>query len=159
MNVNQDQLDRVVHKGIPVSPGIAIGPAYLYAKVTFDVEKRTIDPEVVKTESARFEDAVKKAERDLNKIITVTREKLGENSASIFEAQLLMLRDQSVYPEVVSYIENNCINAGFAVKTVLGKHRQMMESSGNEYLRERANDLLDIQDRIIRHIRRGRILS
>ena len=127
MNVNQDKLDRVVHKGIPVSPGIAIGPAYLYAKVTFDVEKRTIDPEVVKTESARFEDAVKKAERDLNKIITVTREKLGENSASIFEAQLLMLRDQYVYPEVVSYIENNCINAGFAVKTVLGKHRQMME--------------------------------
>ncbi|NQV73349.1 phosphoenolpyruvate--protein phosphotransferase [bacterium] len=159
MKVNQDQLDKVVHKGIPVSPGIAIGPAYLYAKVTFEVEKRAIDPEIVKTESARFEDAVSKAERDLNKIITVTREKLGENSASIFEAQLLMLRDQAVYPEVVSYIENNCINAGFAVQTVLSKHRRVMESSGNEYLRERANDLLDIQDRIIRHLRRGRILS
>ena len=146
-------------KGIPVSPGIAIGPAYLYAKVTFEIVKRLIDPAVVKSELARFEAAIHKAERDLNKIITVTREKLGENSASIFEAQVLMLRDQSVYPEVVSYIEKNCVNAGFAVQTVMGKHRQMMEASDSEYLRERSNDLLDIQDRIIRHLRRGRILS
>ena len=159
MKIDSDQTLNTNQKGIPVSPGIAIGPAYLYAKVTFEIEKRTIDPEVVKNESSRFEQAVRKAERDLNKIIAVTRDKLGENSATIFEAQLLMLRDQSVYPEVVTYIENNCVNAGFAVSTVLGKHRRMMESSGSEYLRERANDLLDIQDRIIRHLRRGRILS
>jgi len=148
-----------VAKGIGVSPGIAIGPAYLYARVSFDVEKRSIDSEKIEHEKQRFEDAIKKAERDLHKIIAVTREKLGEDSATIFEAQLMMLRDPVMYPEVISFIESKGINAGYAVQTVMSKHRQVMEASDSEYLRERSNDLLDIQDRIIRHLRRGRILS
>ena len=146
-------------KGIGVSPGIAIGPAYLYAKVSFEVEQLAIDPEKIEHEKERFEEAVKRAERDLHKIIAVTREKLGEDSADIFEAQLLILRDEAMYPEVVAFIEKNGVNAGYAVQTVMGKHRQMMEASDSEYLRERSNDLLDIQERIIRHLRRGRILS
>ncbi|MDA1028780.1 MAG: phosphoenolpyruvate--protein phosphotransferase [Bacteroidetes bacterium] len=146
-------------KGIAVSPGIAIGPVYLYAKVAFDVEKRIIETAALNNELTRFEDAVRRAERDLNKIISITREKLGEHSATIFEAQLLMLRDHALYPEVVSFIEKNCVNAGFAVVTVMGMHRRKMEAADSEYLRERANDLLDIQDRLIRHLRRGRILS
>lgn len=151
--------DLAVSKGIGVSPGIAIGPAYLYARISFDVEERSIDPEHVEAEKERFENAVKRAERDLHKIIAVTREKLGEDSATIFEAQLLMLRDEAMYPEVQAYIEKKGINAGYAVQTVMSKHRQVMEASDSEYLRERSNDLLDIQDRIIRHLRRGRILS
>ena len=146
-------------RGIPVSPGIAIGPAYLYAKVSFEVEERKLEEDVLGKELERFEEAVKKAERDLNKISSITREKLGENRAAIFEAQLLMLRDESLYPEVVSFIQKQAVNAGFAVKTVMSRHRRIMEASDNEYLRERANDLLDIQERIIRHLRRGRILS
>ncbi len=145
--------------GIGVSPGIAIGPAYLYARVSFDVEERSVDVELIEAELERFEAAVLKAERDLHKIIAVTREKLGEDSATIFEAQLLILRDEAVYTEVVKYIKGHGVNAGYAVQTVMSKHRQMMEASDSEYLRERANDLLDIQDRIIRHLRRGRILS
>jgi len=145
--------------GIGVSPGIAIGPAYLYARIPFEVQQRAIDPDLVGAETARFEQAIRRAERDLHKIIAVTREKLGEGSASIFEAQLLMLRDEAMYPEVISCIEQKGINAGFAVQSVMSKHRQIMEASDSEYLRERSNDLLDIQDRIIRHLRRGRILS
>ncbi len=145
--------------GIGVSPGIAIGPAYIYARVSFDVQERAIDPELVDAETARFEQAVKRAERDLHKIIAVTREKLGEGSATIFEAQLLMLRDVAIYTEVITCIKQKGINAGYAVQSVMSKHRQVMEASDSEYLRERSNDLLDIQDRIIRHLRRGRILS
>ena len=148
-----------ISKGIGVSPGIAIGPAYLYARVSFDVEERAIDPEQIGNEKERFEKAIKRAERDLHKIIAVTREKLGEDSAIIFEAQLMMLRDEAMYPEVISVIEKKGINAGYAVQSVMSKHRQVMEASDSEYLRERSNDLLDIQDRIIRHLRRGRILS
>lgn len=146
-------------KGIGVSPGIAIGPAYLYARISFKVEKRSIDDDKLAFEVTRFESAVRKAERDLHKIIDVTREKLGEESSSIFEAQLLILRDEAVYPEVIKYIQSHEVNAGYAVQTVMGKHRQMMEASDSEYLRERANDLLDIQERIVRHLRRGTILS
>ncbi len=145
--------------GIDAAPGIAIGPAYLYAKVSFDVEKRALTAEELQNEPARFEEAVRRAERDLNKIIDVTRDKLGEDSAVIFEAQLLMLRDDALYSSVLTYIDAHEVNAGYAVHKVMSKHRKIMEASDSEYLRERANDLQDVQDRIVRHLRRGRILS
>jgi phosphotransferase system enzyme I (PtsI) len=149
----------VVLEGIGVSPGIAIGPAYLYARDTFEVEERLLSDDEVEEELERFERAVARSERDLNKIILVTREKLGEDSADIFEAQLLMLRDEALYNAVEDYIRREKRNADYAVKVVMDKHRRQMEASGNEYLRERANDLLDIEERIIRHLRRGKILS
>ncbi len=145
--------------GIDAAPGIAIGPAYLYAKVSFDVQRRVLTAEELQNEPSRFEEAVRRSERDLNKIIDVTRDKLGEDSAVIFEAQLLMLRDDALYSSVLTYITEHEVNAGYAVHKVMSKHRKVMEASDTEYLRERATDLQDIQDRIVRHLRRGRILS
>lgn len=146
-------------KGIGVAPGIAIGPAYLYAKVSFDVDDTRIDDGDAEAEVDRFERAVSRSEKDLHKIIDVARDKLGDQSATIFEAQLLMLRDEALYPEVVRMIEHQGMNAGHAVQTVMDKHRRVMQASDSEYLRERSNDLEDIQQRIIRHLRRGKLLS
>lgn len=148
-----------VLEGIGVSPGIAIGPVYLYTRDAYDVEERRVDEDAVEDELARFEQAVRRAERDLNKIILVTREKLGDDSADIFEAQLLMLRDAALYDAVRDFIRTHRCNADYAVKVVIDKHRRQLETGGTEYLRERANDLLDVQDRLIRHLRRGKILS
>lgn len=145
--------------GVGVSPGIAIGPAYLYARISIDIEKRQLSEEELSDEPERYEEAISRAERDLHKIIDVTRDKLGEESAVIFEAQLLMLRDVEMYPAIVKYIKANRINAGYAVYKVMSKHQLILETSESEYLRERANDVQDVQDRIIRHLRRGRILS
>lgn len=146
-------------KGIGVAPGIAIGPAYMYAKVSFDVDDSSIDDADADAEIERFEKAVSRSERDLHKIIDVALDKLGNESATIFEAQLLMLRDEALYPEVVRMIEKQGMNAGHAVQSVMDKHRRVMQASDSEYLRERANDLEDIQQRIIRHLRRGKLLS
>ncbi|NNF03600.1 MAG: phosphoenolpyruvate--protein phosphotransferase [Rhodothermales bacterium] len=146
-------------KGIGVAPGITIGPSYLYAKVSFDVDETKIDDGESEAEADRFERAVARSERDLHKIIDVARDKLGDESATIFEAQLLMLRDEALYPEVVRMIESQGMNAGHAVQTVMDKHRRVMQASDSEYLRERANDLEDVQQRIIRHLRRGKLLS
>ena len=156
---SEDGSEERIRSGIGVAPGIAIGPAYVYARVSFDVEQRELGEQDLEAECQRFEEAVKRAERDLHKIIDVTRDKLGEESSSIFEAQLLMLRDKALYQAVIDFIKDQKFNAGFAVHVVMSKHRQKMEASDSEYLRERAHDLQDVQDRIIRHLRRERILS
>jgi len=147
------------YAGSGVAPGIVKGPAYLYAKVSFSVEKKTIQDRDVKVELEKFERAVQRSERDLKKIIALTRDKVGSESAVIFEAQLLMLRDDALYDTVVEAISSNHVVAEYAVSSVMSKHRQMMEGSDSEYLRERANDLLDVQERLVRHLRRGHILS
>ena len=145
--------------GIAVAPGIAIGPAYVFSRDVLEAEPRTLAAEDLAAEVDRFERAVARAERDLNKIISITREKLGEESASIFEAQLLMLRDDALYQAVVDHIRLDRFQADYAVKVVMTKHRRSMEASSSEYFRDRAHDLVDVQDRIIRHLRRGKLLS
>ena len=145
--------------GVGVSPGIAIGPAYIYARDSIDIEPRKLSADELEKEPTRFEEAIVRSERDLKKIIDVTRDKLGEDSAVIFEAQLLMLRDVEMYPAVLEYISEHRINAGYAVHKVMSKQQRLLEASDSEYMRERANDVQDVQDRIIRHLRRGRILS
>ena len=151
--------DANVLTGLGVSPGIAIGPVYLYARAAFDIEHRELAEGEIEDEAERFEWAVTRAERDLGKILTLAREKLGEESVEIFYAQLLMLRDEALYQEVVRRIHNERCNADFAVMTVMTLHRQRMEASNSEYLRDRAHDLQDVQDRLIMHLRRGKHLS
>lgn len=149
----------LVIEGIGVAPGIAIGPAYLYARAAFEVEERHITREELDEELRRFERAVAKSERDLNKIASVAKEKLGDDSSSIFEAQALMLHDSQLYDAVRERIEQDHMSADYAIQTVISKHRQLLNASDSEYLRERANDMLDLQDRIVRHLRRGKLLS
>ncbi|MDX1545493.1 MAG: phosphoenolpyruvate--protein phosphotransferase [Rhodothermales bacterium] len=146
-------------QGIAVSPGIAIGPVYLYSRAAFTIERRELADEDVETEVERFEWAVKRAEKDLTKIAGLAREKLGSDSADIFEAQRLMLHDAALYDAVLDAIRVDRSNADFAVMEVMTHHRQRLEASDSEYMRERAQDLQDVEDRLVMHLRRGRHLS
>ncbi|PSQ78985.1 MAG: phosphoenolpyruvate--protein phosphotransferase [Bacteroidetes bacterium QH_8_67_23] len=148
-----------VLSGIGVAPGIAIGPACLYAADAPEVQARSLEEGTVEQEVERFEEAVERAEHELETVISVTRQRLGEDSAGIFEAQRLMLRDEALYEAVVEHIRSDAVNAGFAIDAVLRHHRQRMEAGPSEYLRERAADLSDVQNRLIRHLRREHLLA
>ena len=148
-----------VLSGIGVAHGIAIGPAFRYARDAFTVVRRQIAEHEVSAELQRFEEAVSRSERDLKKIASVARDKLGDASASIFEAQAMMLRDEALYEAVMDRIRTDQTNADYAVQSVMNRHQQSMNASESEYLRERADDLQDVQERIIRHLRRRKILS
>jgi phosphotransferase system enzyme I (PtsI) len=155
----QTATDQEEYRGVGVAPGVAIGPVYVFAKDNYTAEKRELSPEEVEEEVERFERAVERSERDLSKIASIAKEKIGGKSAEIFDAQALVLRDEAVYPEVIERIRADRCNADFAVKKIIQKHTKLLEASGSEYLRERVNDLRDVQNRLIRHLQRGKILS
>jgi len=148
-----------VLQGLGVSAGIAIGPAYLYTRAAFTVEHRELAEEDVEGELSSFEYAVSRAEHDLGKITALAREKLGAESVQIFEAQLMMLRDEALHDEVVYRIRTERCNAAYAVTAVMSTHRQRIEASESEYLRDRVHDLQDIQDRLVMHLQREKHLA
>jgi phosphoenolpyruvate-protein phosphotransferase (PTS system enzyme I) len=153
------QGDELIVPGIAASPGYAIGPAYVYSRELREIEERSLAEDEIREELDRFEHAVSRAEYDLGKIAAIALEKIGEESAAIFEAQALMLRDEELFHAVQAEIKQNRVNADYAVAKIISHHRQLMKASQSEYLRERANDLLDVQDRLIRHLRREKLLS
>ena len=145
--------------GIGVAPGIAIGPVYRYAGETYEAESERLEENEVDAELQRPEEAIIRSERELRKIVTVAHEKLGVSSGVIFDAQLLMLRDPSFIDVAVDLIHTQRHEAGYAVQTVLDKHRQRMEGAGSASLRERAADIVDVQNRVLRNLRQEKALS
>ena len=88
-----------------MAPGVAIGPAYLYAAGAYQARQEELDAADVEAELDRFERAVARSQRELKKIAVVARQKLGEGSAGIFDAQTLILRDSQFYDAVVVFIK------------------------------------------------------
>jgi phosphotransferase system enzyme I (PtsI) len=150
--------ERVV-QGVGVAPGIAIGTAVTFASESFRAQRRQVDGGDADEEVARFERALQRAERELNKIATFAGEKLGESSAEIFHAQTLILRDQALHDDVTELIRDERYSADFAAQTVLDRIRQRMEGSTSEYLRERANDLVDVQNRLLRNLQQSKAFA
>ena len=145
--------------GLGVSPGVAIGPAYVYAWPEPSVERRLLADDEVESEAAHFEWTISRAERDLHKILALARKRLGEDAVAIFDAQMLMLRDEALHREVVDRIRGERLCAAAIVDSVLARHREQMQQSGSVYLRERAHDLQDVRDRLLFHLQRGRRIS
>ncbi|MEO0559640.1 MAG: phosphoenolpyruvate--protein phosphotransferase [Bacteroidota bacterium] len=148
-----------VEEGIGVAPGVAIGPVYLYTGGAYQADPDHLEPNEIAGELDRFERAVARSERELGKVVTVARQKLGPDTAAIFDAQLLILRDQQFYDAVIRSIREGGIGAGWAVQKILEGHQRRMEASPSLRLRERAGDFLDVQNRVLRNLQQGRAIS
>ena len=146
-------------EGIGVAPGVAVGEVYLYGGGGYQAEPERLDADAVEAELGRFERAVARSERELRKVRLVARQKLGDGSAGIFDAQALILRDGQFYDAVVRRVREQEQGAGWAVQSVMEGLRRRLESSPTAALRERAADFLDVQDRVLRNLQQGRAVS
>ena len=149
----------LVVEGIGVAPGVAIGPVYLYSGGAFQADRERLEPHEVEAEAERFERAVARSERELGKVRTVAQQKLGVDTAAIFDAQLLILRDSQFFDAVLRSVRDGHVGAGWAVQKVLEEHQRRMEASPSPRLRERAGDFLDVQNRVLRNLQQGRAIS
>ena len=149
----------VIIKGIPASPGIAIGPAFLFHKQAPVIREKSIAREETSAEVARLEQAVARSHKELRKILEFAQSKLGEDKAKIFEAQLMILEDAVLFDSVYGRIRKELKNAEFVVYDEIGKYHRMMLSAKDEYTRERAHDVEDVRNRILRNLQEERLIS
>ena len=70
--------------GLPVFPGVAIGPAVVYSKAQRTLPVSSGDPAV---EKAKFESAVEVARQQLTAIYEKAKAEVGEEHAAIVEVQ------------------------------------------------------------------------
>ncbi len=146
-------------KGIAAAPGIAVGPAYIYSKETPRASKKEIDPEEVESEISRLKNATTRSQKELQKILAFAEQKLGYQSAKIFEAQIMILGDQILMETIEKRIADEKTNAEFLVSDEITKYKRMMLAAHDEYMHERAHDLDDVMNRIIRNIQDQKLHS
>ncbi|MGV3489294.1 MAG: phosphoenolpyruvate--protein phosphotransferase [Tuberibacillus sp.] len=136
--------------GIAASSGIAIGKAFKLENPALDVVKKAItDPA---KESERFHAAVNQSKSELSVIRDKAEQELGADKAAIFEAHLLVLSDPELIGTVERRIEEEKVNAEYALDMVANDFITIFENMDNEYMKERAADIRDVTKRIMSHL-------
>ena len=136
--------------GIGVSPGIAIGKVYLLIKKDIVISKCPCKN--ISEEQEKLLDARNKTRDQLIKIREATAKKVSEEKAAIFDAHITLLEDEDLLEEVNDIIANDKVCAEYALSQGIEVYRKILSEVEDEYLRERAGDLVDISDRWIRNI-------
>ena len=146
-------------KGIPASPGIAIGPVYLFRKHEPTVQIRTISTGEVDNEIERLQSALARSKKELTKVFEFAEQKLGAEQSKIFEAQLLLLEDAILFEVVYERLRRERKNVEFLIQDEMEKYRQVMIASKDKYAHDRADDLLDVENRILRNLEEQKLIS
>lgn len=139
-------------KGIGGAPGICIGKAYLVDSEGVDVIKKYhIEQDEVKNEVSRFKTAVNVAKNDLENVIKNTPTALGEH-VQILETHLLLFKDKMLYAKTIKTIEDNLLNAEWALKVVVDETKKIFKDIDDEYLKSRGADIIHVADRIMMNL-------
>ncbi|OOE00554.1 phosphoenolpyruvate--protein phosphotransferase [Anoxybacillus kestanbolensis] len=137
-------------QGIAASNGIAIAKAYRLEHPDLMVEKQTIENPAEHVR--RFQQALAKSKEELEAIQAHALKELGEDKAAIFSAHLLVLSDPEFVQAVEQKIEQERVNAEFALHDVASMFIAMFEAMDNEYMKERAADIRDVTKRVLAHL-------
>lgn len=135
-------------KGLGVSQGIGIGKAFKIEQNAINISISYIDD--IDNEVTRFHDALKKCKKEIEELYNKTLKSIGEKEAMIFKSHEMILEDEEFISVVETKIKNEKVNAEFAVHEVANTYIQMFEDIGDEYLKQRVDDIKDIMNRVLR---------
>jgi phosphotransferase system enzyme I (PtsI) len=135
--------------GVGVSKGIAIGAARVYYKEKIEVNsgKDSVSPQ---DKEAIFEESLKKTKEEIESNYESLK-KTNQQEAEIFEAHLLILEDPTLQEKIKENIKSG-YNLAYAVKSAFDGFVETLKNLQSDYMKERAQDLLDILDSLLRNI-------
>lgn len=138
--------------GILASPGIVFGKALVLKEEQIVLDKRKISDDEVESEVARFYKGREAAAAQLTAIKEKARQTLGEEKEAIFEGHLMILEDEELEEEIISYLKEHKVTADVAASVVIDQQVAMLSDIDDEYLKERAGDIRDIGNRLLKNI-------
>ena len=140
--------------GIPASPGVAIGPAWLYQKVQLAAYEE-LSRLTAQAEQRRFDCAVQEARAQLDRLYEKTVREAGEAAAQIFDIHKMMMEDLDYLESVEDNITNQLYTAEHAVACAGQEFAEMFASMDDEVMRARSADIRDITQRLLQVLTGG----
>jgi phosphotransferase system enzyme I (PtsI) len=139
-------------QGIAVSPGVAVGEALVMDTEGFRIPRRFVARDAVEHELERLEAAMAAAGAEIERNRAAVARELGEQYSAVFSAHLQMLRDPTLRAELESMIRERHYSPEYAVSRALRRYAKVFQSIESSYLAERANDIFDIEKRLLRNL-------
>ncbi|MGL6226455.1 MAG: phosphoenolpyruvate--protein phosphotransferase [Thermoguttaceae bacterium] len=137
-------------QGIAVSPGVAVGEAFVLGTEGFRIPQHFVLEEAVDGEIRRLNNAIRIAESEIRMNRDSVARELGSKYADIFEAHLQILSDPKLHEEFKELISSRMFSAEHAVSVVVRRYAEIFRRLDSSYLAERIQDIHDIEKRLLR---------
>jgi phosphotransferase system enzyme I (PtsI) len=140
-------------RGIPVSAGVAIGPALVLDAEGVRVPQSRVPQQQVETEIARLHAALAAAAFEAMQSQRDITARLGPKYGSIFAAHALIFEDPAFLADLDLLVRGERFVAEYAVSRVIRDLVRAFEKEGEgTFLAWRSADLFDIEKRILKHL-------
>ncbi len=137
-------------RGIPASPGIAVGPAHIYRPLPPEIpDMPALDPAV---EWAHLEAALAQARQEIDALRARAAAEVDAYTAALFDAHRLILDDPALLEAARRHIDEAGLNAAAAWHRAVEAVVAAYERLEDPYLRQRAADVRDVGLRVLRHL-------
>ncbi len=141
-----------IKRGVPVSPGVTIGPALVLDTESYRIPQRFVGPDRVDDEIKRVREALAAAAREAKQNEKAVTDKVGPQWGAIFGAHQMLIEDPTLEKQIVELLRKQKYAAEYAVSVVMRSQAKMLESLGQPLFAARATDLFDIEKSILRNL-------
>src|SRR5439155_26339108 len=145
-----------IKRGIPVSAGVAIGPALVVDTEGFRIPQRYVDKKQRKDEVNRLHAALAAAGKEARANQKLIADKLGKQYGAIFAAHAVFMEDADLIKEIENLIRDQNHAAEYAVSRVMRRHVKALENLDRGHFSTRAADLIDIEKAVLSNLLGGR---
>lgn len=143
--------DKLVVRGVPVSPGLAVGIALFHEEGDVDVPVLAIREEDVKVEQRRLQTALGRAKRQIQAIQERIEDQVGSKDAAIFAVQGVLLDDPALRKGLRQRIQEDLVNAEVAIRDEIASWSARLAAVGvDPGGRDPVADLRDVGRRVLR---------
>ena len=141
----------VLH-GYAAGKGIAIGRAHLVVRGISELPQYHLPESELAGEVARFDAAVKATRKQLEQLRSAIPENAPAELGAFISLHLMLLGDVTLSREPAYILQEQAINAEWALKIQTDRLSQQFDEIDDEYLRQRKQDMLQVVERIQKNL-------
>ncbi|WP_314309017.1 phosphoenolpyruvate--protein phosphotransferase [Kingella denitrificans] len=141
----------VLH-GYAAGKGIAIGRAHLVVRGISELPQYHLPESELAGEAARFDAAVKATRKQLEQLRSAIPENAPAELGAFISLHLMLLGDVTLSREPADILQEQAINAEWALKIQTDRLSQQFDEIDDEYLRQRKQDMLQVVERIQKNL-------
>jgi phosphotransferase system enzyme I (PtsP) len=141
-------LPGTVLRGIPISPGIAIGPIHVQPPRLDLAQLRYRPSRSRRAEWRAIEQALRETIRQISDLRAAVGERFGEDLAEVFTTHIMLLEDQGFREKVRRRLAEHGNGARALVET-MREYTQVFGAMKDATIRERASDVEDVIRRAV----------
>ena len=136
--------------GIAVSKGIAIGKAVLISRAALEVSHYLVEAGKEEDEAQKLLDAFEQVRQELEQLRQGLPKDAPQEMAAFLDVHGMILADPALTEKPIKLIRTQRLNAAWALTTELNDLLEQFADIEDTYLKERANDIRQVAERVIK---------